>query len=244
MGKGAYTRDLAAFEVPPALLDERWKTNLQTLTDILDSGRITTTGPADWVPGLPVAPAVSPQLRHSRYIATCTHATIEWAAQHGYALLLPYNLGIGGKAELVTLYERFADQHGVDPTVVSHVATAVAQVADTRTEAVAAVRQSGRRWFESGLTSLGHDTLRSMPAYRAKLDEEQGRHRSADHLIDGLISAGPVGAVDDCVSWLDELVTRTGVKRTALFLDVSGKHQSTKENMARFAEDVLPKVNA
>ncbi len=55
--------------------------------------------------------------------------------------------------------------------------------------------------------------------------------------------AGPVGAVDDCVSWLDELVTQTGVKRTALFLDVSDNYQATKENMARFAKDVLPKVS-
>lgn len=125
----------------------------------------------------------------------------------------------------------------------SHVATAVAQVADTRTEAVALIRQSGRRWLENGITNLGYDTLRSMPAYQAKLNEEQRRHKSPDHLIDGLINTGPVGAVDDCVSWLDELVTRTGVKRTALFLDVSGNHQSTKENMTRFAKDVLPKVN-
>lgn len=243
VGKGAYTRDLAAFEIPPAVLDTRWKAHLHTLTDILDSGQITTTGPAHWTPGLPVAPAVSTQLRHSRYIATGTPTTIEWAAAHGYGLLLPYHLNIDDKAKLVTLYDRFADQHGTDPATISHVATAVAQVADTRTEAVAAIRQSGRRWFESGMTSLGHDTLRSLPAYQAKLNEEQSRHSSPDHLIDALISAGPVGTVNDCVSWPNELVTHTGVNRTALFLDVSGDHQSTKENMERFAKDVLPHVS-
>ncbi|MGH3779723.1 MAG: LLM class flavin-dependent oxidoreductase [Pseudonocardiaceae bacterium] len=209
-----------------------------------DCAQVTRTGPAHWAPGLPIAPSVNPLLRNSRYIATSTHTTIEWAAQHGYALLLPYNLGIDKKAELVTLYEYFADQHGADPTTVSHVATAVAQVADTRTEAVAAIRESGGRWCEGGLTNLGHDTLRSMPAYRAKLDEEQCRNKSPAHLIDGLSNAGPVGTVNDCVAWLDELVIRTGVKRTALFLDVSGNHQSTTENMTRFAEEVLPQLSA
>lgn len=243
VGKGGYTRDLAAFEVPPALHDQQWKTDLHTLTDILDSGRVTRTGPAHWSPGLPIAPAINPQLRCSRYIATSTPTTIEWAAQHGYALLLPYHVRIQEKARLVTLYERFADQHGIDPASVSHVATAIAQVADTRTEAIAAIREPGRRWLERGLTNLGHDTLRSLHAYRAKLDEEQHRHRSPGHLIDGLISAGPVGTVKDCVAWLDELASRTGVKRTALFLDVSGNHQSTTENMTRFATDVLPKLN-
>jgi len=244
VGKGAYTRDLAAFEVLPAIHDQQWKTNLQTLTDILDSAHVTRTGPAHWIPGLPIAPAVDPLQRNSRYIAASADTTIEWADQHGYALLLPYDLGIDKKAERVTLYERFADQHGTDPTSVSHVATAVAQVADTRTEAVAAIREPGQRWLEGGHTSLGHDTLRSMRAYRDKFDEEQSRHRSSNHLIDGLISAGPVGTVDDCVAWLDELVTRTGVGRTALFLDVSTNHQTTTENMNRFAKEVLPKLSA
>ncbi|MBA2324005.1 MAG: hypothetical protein H0V92_08360 [Pseudonocardiales bacterium] len=75
------------------------------------------------------------------------------------------------------------------------------------------------------------------------LDEEQHRRRSPDHLIDGLISAGPVGSVDDCVAWLDELRARTGVTRTALFLDVGGNRQTTTENMTRFARDVLPTLH-
>ncbi|MDQ2788714.1 MAG: hypothetical protein DLM60_21125 [Pseudonocardiales bacterium] len=83
-----------------------------------------------------------------------------------------------------------------------------------------------------------------MPAYRANLDEERRRRKSPAHLIDSLIDVGPVGTVDDCVAWLDELVIRTGVKRTALFLDVSGNHQSTTENMTRFAQNVLPQLSA
>ncbi|MDQ2706690.1 MAG: hypothetical protein M3Z25_03250 [Actinomycetota bacterium] len=84
-------------------------------------------------------------------------------------------------------------------------ATAVGQVADTRAEAVRAIREPGRRWLNSGLTDIGHDTPRSSTEYQVQLDEEQGRRRPPGHVIDNLISAGPVGSVDDCVAWLDEL---------------------------------------
>lgn len=81
-----------------------------------------------------------------------------------------------------------------------------------------------------------------MPAYRARLDEELARHRSADELIVGMIRlTGRHGR--RLRSWLQDLVTGTSVRAAVLFFDVARNDRYMRKTRHVSPKKCFPKID-
>jgi alkanesulfonate monooxygenase SsuD/methylene tetrahydromethanopterin reductase-like flavin-dependent oxidoreductase (luciferase family) len=114
----------------------------------------------------------------------------------------------------------------------SHISTHLAQVADSREEAVATLVREMPRWLGPGLD--GYVPVDDRPRERRD-PVEYTRHLCGLH---------PVGTPDDCAESMIGTVRRTGIRHLILLVEAAGSREATLENIARLGAEVLPKVRA
>ncbi|MEV7970523.1 LLM class flavin-dependent oxidoreductase [Sphaerisporangium sp. NPDC088356] len=173
-------------------------------------------------PGRPVRPMV----------ASTSPGTVQVAAARGLPMLLGMHIGDPGKAALMEGYAGTAVAHGHDLTGIPHVAAGIAYVADTTSEAVAAMKESLPRWLAPGLA--GYRTV----------DDRPYLPRDADDYADLLCRLHPVGSPGDCAATMLATIERTGIRHLILMVEGAGDPALTRLNVARLGAEVLPVVRA
>ncbi|SEQ71125.1 LLM class flavin-dependent oxidoreductase [Streptomyces radiopugnans] len=164
-------------------------------------------------------------------VACTSPASVRLAAARGLPMLLGMHCGDEEKADMVALWRREALAAGADPEAVAaagHVSAGVAQVADTRDEAVETLTKAMPGWLRQGLEA--HTTV-------------DGRARSMrDPLAytELLCSLHPVGPPRLCADRLAATAERTGIGRFALLVEGSGDLAGTELNVQRLGAEVLP----
>lgn len=164
-------------------------------------------------------------------IACTSPDSVRLAAARGLPMLLGMHCGDEEKADMVALWRREALAAGADPEAVAaagHVSAGVAQVADTRDEAVETLTKAMPGWLRQGLEA--HTTV-------------DGRARSMrDPLAytELLCSLHPVGPPRLCADRLTATAERTGIGRFALLAEGSGDLAATELNIWRLGSEVLP----
>ncbi|GAA1531435.1 LLM class flavin-dependent oxidoreductase [Actinomadura kijaniata] len=220
VGRGGPWRDLEVFGTGLERYERGFAESLDLLLAWLRSERVGWDGEHfafREVPVVPRAAAPPPVL-----VACTSEATEALAAERGLPMLLGMHVGDAEKAAAV-------ERHGVPAP---HVSAHLAQVADTREEAVATVLREMPRWLGPGLD--GYVAVDDRP--RARRDPVEYARR--------LCGMHPVGSPDDCAARLVATVERTGVRRLALLVEAAGSAEATFANVARLGEEVLPKVRA
>src|SRR5690606_12673442 len=150
-------------------------------------------------------------------------ATEALAAERGLPMLLGMHVGADEKAAAVA-------RHGLPDA--PHVSAHVAQVADTREQAVKTLMEEMPRWLGPGLDGYVPVDDRPRPA------------RDPVAYTRRMCELHPVGSPDDCAEALVTTVERTGVRRLALMVEAAGSRAATLENIARLGEEGLPMVRA
>ncbi|MEU8271464.1 LLM class flavin-dependent oxidoreductase [Sphaerisporangium sp. NPDC049002] len=173
-------------------------------------------------PGRPMRPMV----------ASTSPGTVKVAAARGLPMLLGMHIGDPDKAALVEGYAGTAAAHGHDLTGIRHVAAGVAYVADTTSEAVAAMKESLPRWLAPGLA--GYRTV----------DDRTYIPRDADDYADLLCRLHPVGSPGHCADTMLATIKRTGVRHLILMVEGAGDPALTHQNLSRLGAEVLPVVRA
>lgn len=108
----------------------------------------------------------------------------------------------------------------------------MAQVADTREEAVRTLMDEMPRWLGPGLD--GYVAVDDRP--RPPRDPVGYTRRMCD--------LHPVGSPDDCVESLVTAAERTGIGHLILLVEAAAPAPPPWKNIARLGADVLPKVRA
>lgn len=227
--------------------------SLDLLLDWLRGDRVAARGRHFTFREVPVVPR--PRTRpHPPVVVACTSPETErLAAERGLPMLLGMHVGDAEKAAAVARYARAArrrigagpddgrapDDHGVPhsdssaaPRTPSHIAAAVAQVADSRAEAVRTLQTAMPRWLGPGLA--GYVPVDGRP--RPRRDPEDYTRMLCD--------LHPVGTAGDCADALVSTAEATGVRHFILMVEGSGDHARTLENVARLGVEVLPAVRA
>ncbi|HEX5567116.1 MAG TPA: LLM class flavin-dependent oxidoreductase [Streptomyces sp.] len=164
-------------------------------------------------------------------VACVSPASVRLAAARGLPMLLGMHSGDVEKAEMVALWRREALASGRDPREVAeagHVAVGVAQVADTRDEAVETLTRAMPGWLRRGLAA--HTTVDGRP--RAMRDPLA--------YTELLCALHPVGPPRLCADRLSATAERTGINRFALLVEGSGELARTELNVQRLGAEVLP----
>ncbi|HEX5741846.1 MAG TPA: LLM class flavin-dependent oxidoreductase, partial [Pilimelia sp.] len=165
------------------------------------------------------------------WVAATSAETAALAAARGLPLLLGMHVPAAAHRALRGTYDAVARAHGHDPATVPHAAAHLAQVADSREEAAAALRARMPSW----VATTGR---------YVRLDGTAGPGREPAAYVDHLIDIHPVGPPAHCVAVLREAVRVSGVRRLLLLVEGSGDPEVTVANIARLGAQVLPALRA
>ncbi|GAA4100452.1 LLM class flavin-dependent oxidoreductase [Actinomadura miaoliensis] len=221
VGRGGPWRDLEVFGTGLPRYEEGFAEALDLLLAWLRSERVAWEGEHfrfREVPVVPRAPEPPPVA-----VACTSPATESMAAARGLPMLLGMHVGDEEKAAAVA-------RHG--DADAPHVSTHLAQVADTRADAVDTLLREMPRWLGPGLEGY------------VPVDDRPRPERDAPAYTRHLCDLHPVGSPDDCVEALVTTVERTGIRHLILLVEAAGSREATLANIARLGTDVLPKARA
>ena len=159
------------------------------------------------------------------WVAATSPPTVALAADRGLPLLLGMHATTAEKRQLLDLYER----HG--PSGAAHGSAHVAFVADTQTEAEAALRAAMPAW------------LATTAAYQ-RIDGSSGPARDPHAYLEHLLDIHPVGPPQLCIRRLTEAIATTGVRRLLLMVEGTGDPAATLDNITRLGTHVIPQLRA
>ncbi|MFG2090813.1 MULTISPECIES: LLM class flavin-dependent oxidoreductase [unclassified Spirillospora] len=221
VGRGGPWRDLEVFGTGLPRYEEGFAESLDLLLSWLRSDRVAWSGEHFRFREVPVVPrALAPP---PVAVACTSPATEALAAERGLPMLLGMHVGPDEKAAAVA-------RHGRPEA--PHISTHVAQVADTREEAVKTLMDEMPRWLGPGLEGY------------VPIDDRPRPSRDPVAYTRLMCDLHPVGSPDDCVESLVTTVERTGIRHLILLVEAAGSRAATLDNIARLGADVLPKVRA
>jgi alkanesulfonate monooxygenase SsuD/methylene tetrahydromethanopterin reductase-like flavin-dependent oxidoreductase (luciferase family) len=172
-------------------------------------------------------PPVSVVPRPSRpvpvWVAATSPPTVALAADRGRPLLLGVNATTAEKRQLLDLYDRN------EPSGAAHASAHLAYVADTQSEAKAALRAAMPGWLA---TTTGYQ----------RIDGSSGPSRDRQAYLEHLLDIHPVGPPQLCVRRLTETLRGTGVRRIMLMVEGTGDPTATFDNITRLGTQVIPQL--
>jgi alkanesulfonate monooxygenase SsuD/methylene tetrahydromethanopterin reductase-like flavin-dependent oxidoreductase (luciferase family) len=233
VGRGGPWVDLEVFGTGLTRFEEGFPESLDLLLACLEGGRVGAGGdssrffhfrPVTVVPG----PATEP--RPPVTVAATTLPTVEAAAARGLPLLLGMHATDEEKAAFLAHYARVAAGYGHDPAAVEHVGTVVCHLADSRAEAQAELRAAMPAWIGRGVG--GYVSLSPEPRPR----------RDPRAYVEHLLAIHPVGTPEQCAERLAATFERTGLRHLILMVEGAGDPRRTRENIARLATEVVPRL--
>jgi alkanesulfonate monooxygenase SsuD/methylene tetrahydromethanopterin reductase-like flavin-dependent oxidoreductase (luciferase family) len=176
--------------------------------------------------------AVVPEARtrpHPPVVLACTSpATVDLAAARGLPMLLGLQCGDPDRVALLARYAASASAAGREPGQIGHIATVLAQVADSRADAVALLRAAMPGWLAAGLAGYRPVDGRARP------------RRDPHEYTDLLCDLHPVGSPADCVRRLRASAATTGIRHVLMLVEGCGDPGRTMANIARLGAEVLP----
>ncbi|MFE1953181.1 LLM class flavin-dependent oxidoreductase [Streptomyces sp. NPDC059524] len=240
VGRGGPWVDLEVFGSGLAAYESGFPESLDLLLRWLSESRVAGEGerfgfrevavvprPAEAIEG--TAPA-GPEV-----VVACTSPkTVRLAAERGLPMLLGMHIGDEDKAEMVALWRRCAREAGRDAEEIltaPHVAAGVAQIGDTRREAVETLLKAMPGWLKQGLDA--HVTV----------DGRARAMRDPHAYTELLCGLHPVGTPQLCADRLAATSERTGISRFALLVEGSGDLAATEENVRRLGAEVLVQLD-
>lgn len=167
----------------------------------------------------------APRTRLPVIAAVTSEAGLRVAAARRLPMLLGMHAGDADKAASVARYRQLVP--GSEP---GHISAHLAFVADTRAEAVAAVREALPRWLGPGLAG-----------YR-RADGKPHVGRDPHGYTELLCRLHPVGGPEHCVEMLVATARHTGIDHLILMVQASGEPVRDRETIARLGAEVLPRL--
>lgn len=223
VGRGGPWRDLEVFGTGLARYEDGFAESLDLLLAWLGGPeRLGWTGEHFRFREVPVVPR--PETPPPVAVACTSPETEKLAAARGLPMLLGMHVGDEEKAAAVARHGGGAD--------VPHVSTHLAQVADTREEAVSTLLREMPRWLGPGLDGY------------VPVDDRPRPRRDPVEYTRRLCELHPVGSPEDCVESMVATVRRTGIRHLSLLVEAAGSDRATLENVARLGEEVVPRVRA
>ena len=240
VGRGGPWVDLEVFGGGSAAYERQFPESLDLLLRWLREPRVAAAGERYRFREVDVVPRASAGADGAPppVVVACTSPpSVRLAAQRGLPMLLGMHCGDEEKAETVAMWRREARLAGIpeeriEQAARAHVSAGVAQVADSRTEAVEALTARMPGWLRHGLGA--HRTV----------DGRQRTMRDPQAYTELLCRLHPVGTPRECADRLAATAERTGIGRFALLLEGTGEQAATEANIRRLGREVLPQLAA
>jgi alkanesulfonate monooxygenase SsuD/methylene tetrahydromethanopterin reductase-like flavin-dependent oxidoreductase (luciferase family) len=222
VGRGGPWMDLEVFGTGLDRYENGFAESLDLLLAWLRRDHVAWSGKAFRFREVPVVPRAVPPPPVA--VACTSRQTESLAAERGLPMLLGMHIGDAEKAATVRRYAAAAGE------TAPHIATGVAYVADTRTQAVDTLCRELPRWLGPGLTGY------------VPVDDRPPPRRDPAAYARLLCDLHPVGAPDDCIASIMRTVETTGIQHLIFLAEGGGSLARTLENITRLGTEVLPHI--
>jgi alkanesulfonate monooxygenase SsuD/methylene tetrahydromethanopterin reductase-like flavin-dependent oxidoreductase (luciferase family) len=220
VGRGGPWRELEVFGTGLSRYEDGLAESLDLLLSWLDGPeRLGWQGEDFRFREVPVVPRLD--ARPPVVVACTSPSTERLAASRGLPMLLGMHVGDEEKAAAVR-------RHGVPGA--PHISAHLAQVADSRDEAMDLLLREMPRWLGPGLDGY------------VPVDDRPRPRRDPLAYTRYLCGLHPVGSPDDCATAMIRTARRTGIRHLILLVEAAGSDTATLENIDRLGREVLPRV--
>jgi alkanesulfonate monooxygenase SsuD/methylene tetrahydromethanopterin reductase-like flavin-dependent oxidoreductase (luciferase family) len=220
VGRGGPWRELEVFGTGLSRYEDGFAESLDLLLSWLDGPeRLGWQGEDFRFREVPVVPRLD--ARPPVVVACTSPSTERLAASRGLPMLLGMHVGDEEKAAAVR-------RHGVQGA--PHISAHLAQVADSRDEAVDLLLREMPRWLGPGLDGY------------VPVDDRPRPRRDPVAYTRYLCGLHPVGSPDDCATTMIRTARRTGIRHLILLVEAAGSDTATLKNIDRLGREVLPRV--
>jgi alkanal monooxygenase alpha chain len=249
VGRGLFVKDFKVFGVDMEYNRERMEEGVDIILRAWRNDTVKGEGTFYNFNEVAVFPRVFTKPNPPIYAAVHSPSSIDWAARHGFPLLLSHFQDDEVRLAHVELYSQIAADHGYDPDSIDHAVSCLAGVGDT-SEAVRAASRRRMRWWQSeffratDLFTPENIGMRGYEWYARRWEQEaiSGRY-PIEERVERDFSANPIGSVQECIDRLSRTAEVTGVKHFILgFESLEGGSGPVLESMRRFKEEVIPKI--
>ncbi|NGO73891.1 LLM class flavin-dependent oxidoreductase [Streptomyces boncukensis] len=238
VGRGGPWVDLEVFGGGIDAYEKGFPESLDLLLRWLREPRVGADGERYRFREVPVVPSAGAAVAEGGappgvLVACTSQDTVRLAAARALPMLLGMHCGDDDKADMVALWRHEARAAGhsrdaVEEAAACHVSAGVAQVADSRCEAVEALTAAMPGWLRNGLGA--HVTV----------DGRKRPMRDPFGYTELLCDLHPVGPPRLCADRLAATAKRTGIERFALLVEGTGDTAATERNVRRIGAEVLP----
>jgi len=230
VGRGGPWVDLEVFGTGQSRIEGGFNASLDLLLRWLTGERVAADDGPFRFREVAVVPRPATRPRPPILLACTSDSSAQLAAQRALPMLLGMNVPDEDKAAMVARYAEASQAAGCDPGAAGHVGAMLAQVAESREEATAQLRESMPGWLGPGLAGF------------RPLGGEPRRYADPVAYADLLCSIGAVGSPEQCAARLSDARGRTGIDHMILMVDACGERELTMANIARLGAQVLPRL--
>lgn len=249
VGRGLFVKDFKVFGGDMGYSREHLEESVDIILDAWRNGHCKSAGKFHTFDDVEVFPRPLTKPHPPVYTAVSSPSSIEWAARHGFPLLLSHFQDDETRLSHLELYSQVASDHGFDPDKIDHAISCLAGAGRTSAEIKDASR-SRMRWWQSEffrateLFTPENLKMRGYEWYARHWEQEaiSGRY-PIEERVERDFAANPIGSVQECIDKLSRTAEVTGVRHfICAFESVAGGPGPVLESMQRFKEEVIPRI--
>jgi alkanal monooxygenase alpha chain len=247
VGRGFFLKDFEVFGVDVKRNHEL----LEQFTEILIKAWTETT--VSWdselisFPEVEVLPKPYTLPHPPLYVACSSPTRTEWAARHGFPMMMDYLNSHAEKRAQTELYNEVAAEHGHDPSEISHMLSCVGFVGDR--SALEGVVKDTMIWWEYEFlraSKLFEPEFRDVRSYEFYFRQRETAKLAGrwlpEHRAEELLNLNPNGSPAECIERLNEAIEGCNIGLVVMGFEALRDPGLIRESMTRFAEEVAPHV--
>lgn len=182
------------------------------------------------------------------YVACSSPPSVEWAAQHGFPMMLQYLLDDDKKVAQIELYRKAATAAGRNADNVDHLLSCFAGVPENEADWESC--RDNLVWYhrEFARASQILDPERALPNYRFHLERKDAAltnsRLSADEIVAKMLPTNFFGDPNEMTARLQRTLDRTGIRHVVCCFDILKERGRVLRSMRRFREEVIANIRA
>lgn len=254
IGRGGFIKDFEVFKQQPEkshLIMREWIGII--MEAMKENSVVERDNDLISFPAVPVYPTPRTPDGPPVYVVCESSSSTEWVASQGLPMMMSWWLEKEAMRAQVDLYNEVSQAHGHDPEGIDHIISCVASVGDSREQARAAIH-ANFDWFRrtGQQAAFKVQQLRKMPNYadllrkweEFALEHDGDIDRANRQHTENVLNLNVIGTPQQCIDHLGTLMEVTGVRHVLAGFEGHGQRGPVSDNMRRFAEEVMPVLNA
>lgn len=248
VGRGIFTKDFKIFNVDMGKSREMMAEWLEIMVRAWTTGKTAGTGKFAKFDEIDVYPEPYTKPHPPIYTVPQSPSSVEWAASHGYPMILNYAIEDEAKKAQLDLYAEVAESSGFDPETIPHALSALCGTAEDGNAIRHISYPNMTFWLDE--YQRASDLLKpegaKIPSYEywQRMWEEaviKGETKT-DKRVEKYFRLNPIGSPDECIERLQRTIDVTGIDHVICGFETVPTGSGVIDSIRMFWDRVVPHI--